>query len=118
VIDRVCGAVPLVGVTVSQGESLAAVKESVPDPEFDTSTESALGFEPPNVALNVTVDSETARVANGASLPLLLLQPEMHEASKAHEIMAAGNFITRSSVLERIAKCAIESGTEAAIHSG
>ena len=46
-ICNVCGAEPLVGVTVSHGESLAAVKVSVPPPVFETVTGAAAGFAPP-----------------------------------------------------------------------
>ena len=56
---KVCGAVPLVGVTASHDESLAAVKLSVPVPVFVTFAVWDVGFVPPCVALNVRVRGET-----------------------------------------------------------
>jgi hypothetical protein len=43
---NVCGAVPLTGVTESQGESLVAVKVRLPLPEFVTLSEAGPGFAP------------------------------------------------------------------------
>ena len=58
-ICKVCGAEPLVGVTESQPESLAAVKFSVPVPVFVTLTDCEAGLAPPCVALNVSVAGKT-----------------------------------------------------------
>jgi hypothetical protein len=67
---KVCGAEPVVGLTESHGESLAAVKVSTPEPELDTFTATAAGFIPPNAALNMSVDWETVSVlVCGAALP-------------------------------------------------
>ena len=42
-ICKVCGAMPLVGVTESHAESLVVVKLSAPVPVFVTSTEAGAG---------------------------------------------------------------------------
>ena len=45
-----CGALPAVGETASQEESLPALKLSDPDPVLDTDRLAAGGFAPPTVA--------------------------------------------------------------------
>ena len=61
-ICRVCGAVPLVGVTESQGESLDAVKVRVPAPVLEILTEAGKGLEAlPCVAENERAVSEIER---------------------------------------------------------
>ena len=62
-----CGAVPPVGVTASQEESLPAVKVSVPVPEFVTLTDCDEGFVPPCVALNVRFAVETESTGRGGA---------------------------------------------------
>jgi hypothetical protein len=62
---KVWGAVPLAGVTVSQDESLATVKLSVPVPVFVTFAVCDVGFAPPCVALNVRVTGETDKTGCG-----------------------------------------------------
>jgi hypothetical protein len=62
---NVCGAVPLVGETVSHEESLLAVNERVPPPVFVTLTEEAEGELPPSVALKLRVVGETDRTGDG-----------------------------------------------------
>ncbi len=59
---NVCGAVPDVGETVSHCESLAAVKLSVPPPEFDTDTDEPGGLAEPTVPSAEIVDGLTARI--------------------------------------------------------
>jgi hypothetical protein len=66
---RVCGAVPLVGETESQLESDAAVKESVPEPEFVTDSEPGVGSGPPCVVVNDRLGGETARIGCVAVVP-------------------------------------------------
>ena len=64
-ICKVCGAVPLAGVTESQDESLAAVNESVLLPVLVTETLAEAGLAPPCVPLKVNVNGETLRMGLG-----------------------------------------------------
>ena len=63
------GALPLVGLTVSQvAESLAAVKLSVPPPVLLTLTDVAAGLMPlPCVALNERAAGESVNTGGGAA---------------------------------------------------
>ncbi len=63
------GAVPLVGSTESQAESLAAVKLSVPPPPLVTFSEAGVGSDPPWLALNDKLDGETERTGWVEALP-------------------------------------------------
>jgi hypothetical protein len=65
----VCGAVPLVGETLSQLESLLAVKESEPDPVFVTESDAGVGSGPPCVAANDRLGGETERIGWTAVVP-------------------------------------------------
>ena len=56
---------PLVGVTVSQAESLLAVKLSVPTPVFVTFTDCDDGLDPACVALKVSALDERCRMGDG-----------------------------------------------------
>jgi hypothetical protein len=60
-IERLCGAVPLVGETESQEESEVAVNVRVPVPVLDTDTAPGLGFSPPWEALKVRLKGLTPR---------------------------------------------------------
>ena len=63
---RVCGAVPLVGLTDSQAESLLAVKFSVPCPVLVRLTLEGEGFVPlPWVAAKLSVVVERVRTGGG-----------------------------------------------------
>jgi len=64
-ICRLCGALPLVGDTESQLESLAAVNESVLLPVLVTETFDAAGLAPPWVPLKLSVNGETLRMGLG-----------------------------------------------------
>src|SRR4051794_27870042 len=55
------GAVPLGGVTVSHGWSVAAVQFSVPPPVLLTEIDCDGGLEPPETAANVRLPGEVAR---------------------------------------------------------
>ena len=71
---RFWGAVPLVGLTDSQAESLPAVKLSVPVPVFVTLTVAGAGFVPlPCVALKVRDVVETDRVGGAATLKVTVM---------------------------------------------
>jgi hypothetical protein len=97
-ICKVCGAVPLVGVTVSHGESLAAVKVSVPPPIFETVTEAGAGFAPP---CTVVKDSEAAdrerigAVGGGVTTPMPP-QPTTTEETMAITANSAMRFMLQS----------------------
>ena len=82
---RFCAAVPLVGLTDSQAESLPAVKLSVPVPVFVTVTVAGDGFVPlPCVALNVSVVVETESVGGAPTLKVT--------------VMVAGEFVAPAAV--------------------
>jgi hypothetical protein len=61
----VCGAVPLPGVTVSQGTSAAALKLIAPAPVFVTLTKAGAGLGAPTSAVKLKVVGDTARTGEG-----------------------------------------------------
>src|ERR1700722_4500099 len=97
-ICKACGAVPLVGVTVSHGESLAAVKVSVPPPAFETVSEAAAGFAPPCAAVNDSEVAETERTgAGGGGITPALPQPTATTQKIPANIISAKRFMVRPS---------------------
>jgi hypothetical protein len=66
---KIWGALPLVGVAVSQGASLAAVKLSVPLPVLLTLSDTGAGSAPPTVPLKLTVAGATLSTGPLAAEP-------------------------------------------------
>jgi len=56
---NVCGALPLIGVRVNHGTSVAAVKLKAPVPVLLTVSEAGDGLAPPTVALKAKLDGDT-----------------------------------------------------------
>jgi hypothetical protein len=78
------GAEPLIGETDSQLESLAAVKESVPLPVFETVTFVGTGFAPlPWVALkaNAVVETDNTGCGGGVDPAGVTLSAQIHPKS-------------------------------------
>ena len=68
-ICKVCGAVPLPGVTESHDESLLAVKVRLPPPVFVTLTADGAGFMlVPCVPVNVVAEEDSDNTGVGAAI--------------------------------------------------